>query len=71
MNAAALLERKRCLKELGAALDIPDEVLMTLPSAGEIEERARRAKEKLEARMARSQTEKDKRPAPTEQEWGI
>ena len=70
-ESRALLERKRCLKELGKQLDIPDEVLMTLPSAGEIEERARRAKEKLDARMARSQTEKDKRGPPTEQEWGI
>ena len=30
-----LLERKRCLKALQKDLDIPDEVLMTLPSAGE------------------------------------
>jgi len=70
-ESRALLERKRCLKELGKSLDIPDEVLMTLPSAGEIEERARRAKEKLEARMARSQTERDRRGPATEQEWGI
>jgi len=70
-ESRALLERKRCLKELGKQLDIPDEVLMTLPSAGEIEERARRAKEKLDARMARSQTIKDKRAPATEQEWGI
>lgn len=71
-ESKALLERKRCLKELGAALDIPDEVLMTLPSAGEIEERARRAREKQEARMARSQTEKDKQQrVVTEEEWGL
>jgi len=72
-ESKALLERKRCLKELGSALDIPDEVLMSLPSAGEIEERARRAKEKHEARMARSQTEKDKQPkrVVTEEEWGL
>jgi hypothetical protein len=73
-ESKALLERKRCLKELGSALDIPDEVLMSLPSAGEIEERARRAKEKHEARMARSQTEKDKQQPQrvvTEEEWGI
>lgn len=73
-ESKALLERKRCLKELGTALDIPDEVLMSLPSAGEIEERARRAKEKHEARMARSQTEKDRQREPrvvTEEEWGI
>jgi NAD-dependent dihydropyrimidine dehydrogenase PreA subunit len=70
-ESRALLERKRCLKELGKQLDIPDEVLMTLPSAGEIEERARRAREKLDARMARSQTVKDKRAPATEQEWGL
>lgn len=70
-ESKALLERKRCLKELKEGLDIPDEVLMTLPSAGEIEDRARRAKEKMEKRMARSQTVKDKRPAPSEDEWGI
>jgi len=73
-ESKALLERKRCLKELGSALDIPDEVLMSLPSAGEIEDRARRAKEKHEARMARSQTEKDRQQPPrvvTEEEWGL
>jgi len=70
-ESKALLERKRCLKELGQQLDIPDEVLMSLPSAGEIEERARRAKEKHEARMARSQTERDRRGPITPQEWGI
>jgi NAD-dependent dihydropyrimidine dehydrogenase PreA subunit len=70
-ESRALLERKRCLKELGKHLDVPDEVLMTLPSAGEIEERARRAKEKLEARLARSRTEHDKRGPATPQEWGI
>jgi hypothetical protein len=70
-ESKALLERKRCLKELGKELDIPDEVLMTLPSAGEIEERAQRAKEKLEKRMARSQTERDKRGPVTQEEWGI
>ena len=70
-ESKALLERKRCLKELKESLDIPDEVLMTLPSAGDIEERARRAKEKMEKRMARSQTVADQRPAPTEEEWGI
>jgi Pyruvate/2-oxoacid:ferredoxin oxidoreductase delta subunit len=70
-ESRALLERKRCLKELGRQLDIPDEVLMSLPSAGDIEERAARAKEKLAARQARSQTVQDKKPAPTEREWGI
>jgi Pyruvate/2-oxoacid:ferredoxin oxidoreductase delta subunit len=70
-ESRALLERKRCLKELGKQLDIPDEVLMSLPSAGDIEERAARAKEKLAARQARSQTVQDQKPAPTEREWGI
>lgn len=70
-ESRALLERKRCLKELKGALDIPDEVLMTLPSAGEIEERAQRAKEKHEKRMARSRTVADTKPAPSPDEWGI
>src|SRR5579872_4905080 len=34
-ESRALLERKRCLKELGKELDIPDEVLMSLPSVGD------------------------------------
>lgn len=67
----ALLERKRCLKELGKDLDIPDEVLMSLPSVEDIQARADRAKAKLAARQERSQTVKDTRPAPTEKEWGI
>lgn len=73
-ESKALLERKRCLKELKDSLDIPDEVLMTLPSAGDIEERARRAKEKMEKRMARSQSEQDRQATermPTEEEWGL
>jgi len=74
-ESRALIERKRCLKELKRDLDIPDEVLMTLPSAGEIEERAQRAKEKLERRRERSQTLHDQsqreRPAPSPEEWGI
>ena len=70
-ESKALLERKRCLKELKEGLEIPDEVLMTLPSAGEIEERAQRAKDKMEKRMARSRTVQDQRPAPSEDEWGI
>jgi Pyruvate/2-oxoacid:ferredoxin oxidoreductase delta subunit len=70
-ESKALLERKRCLKELGKALDIPDEVLMSLPSAGDIQERAERAKAKMEQRLARSQTVKDTKPAPSEREWGI
>ena len=70
-ESKALLERKRCLGKLKKALDIPDEVLMTLPSAEDIEERAARAKAKLATRQARSQTVKDSRPAPSEAEWGI
>ena len=73
-ESKALLERKRCLKELKESLDIPDEVLMTLPSAGEIEERTRRAKEKAARRRAASQSIKDQesaRPAPSVEEWDI
>ena len=70
-ESKALLERKRCLKELGKDLDIPDEVLMSLPSAGDIQERAERAKAKFAARQARSQTVKDAKPPPSEREWGI
>jgi Pyruvate/2-oxoacid:ferredoxin oxidoreductase delta subunit len=67
----ALLERKRCLKELGKQLDIPDEVLMSLPTVEDIQERADRAKAKLVQRQARSQTVKDTKPPPTDKEWGI
>ena len=70
-ESKALLERKRCLGKLKKDLDIPDEVLMTLPSAEDIEERAARAKAKMEKRLARSQTVQDARPAPTERDWGI
>jgi len=70
-ESKALLERKRCLGTLKKALDIPDEVLMTLPSAEDIEERAARAKAKLATRQARSQTVADVRPAPSDTEWGI
>ena len=70
-ESRALLERKKCLRKLKQDLDIPDEVLMSLPSAGDIQERAERAKSKLAARQARSQTVQDSRPAPTEDDWGI
>jgi len=70
-ESKALLERKRCLKELGKQLDIPDEVLMSLPTVEDIQARADRAKAKMEQRQARSQTVKDTKPAPTEREWGI
>ncbi len=70
-ESRALLERKRCLKKLKADLDIPDEVLMTLPSVGDIEQRAERARAKVTARRARSQTIRDQSPAPSADEWGI
>ena len=44
---------------------------MSLPSVGDIQERAERAKAKLASRQARSQTVKDTKPAPTDREWGI
>lgn len=69
-ESKALLERKRCLNKLKKQLDIPDEVLMTLPSAGDIEERARRAREKAKRRDERSQSVKDRKPT-TEDDWGI
>jgi NAD-dependent dihydropyrimidine dehydrogenase PreA subunit len=71
-ESKALLERKRCLKKLKKDLDIPDEVLMSLPSAGDIEERAERAREKLKLRQERSRSARDaQRPAPTQDDWGI
>lgn len=70
-ESKALLERKRCLGKLKKELDIPEEVLMTLPSAEDIEERAARAKAKLAKRQARSQTMKDAPTAPSVDEWGI
>jgi len=70
-ESPALLERKKCLRKLKKYFDIPYEVLMSLPSAGDIQERAERAKAKLAARQERSQTVKDNRPAPTEDDWGI
>ena len=70
-ESRALMERKRCLKKLKADLDIPDEVLMTLPSVGDIEQRAERARAKATARRARSQTVRDQAPAPSADEWGI
>ena len=52
--------------------DIPNEVLMTLPSAGDIEDRARRAKEKAERRKTRSQSMQDaQKKNSTTEEWGI
>ncbi len=70
-ESKALLERKRCLKKLQGDLDIPNEVLMSLPSVGDIHERAERAKAKAVKRQARSQTVKDTRTTTTPEEWGI
>lgn len=72
-ESKALLERKRCLNKLKKDLDIPDEVLMTLPSAGDIEDRARRAREKAVRRKERSQSMQDQaiRKPTTEDDWGI
>jgi len=68
-ESKALLERKRCLKKLQKQLDIPNEVLMTLPSVGDIEERAARARAKAERRKTRSQAMQDRQS--TNEEWGI
>ncbi len=74
-ESKALLERKRCLAKVQKALDIPNEVLMTLPSVGDIEERKKRAFEKAERRKGRSQTMADSRKKgihkATEEDWGI
>lgn len=70
-ESRALLERKRCLKELGKELDIPDEVLMSLPTVEDIQARAERARAKMAARQARSQTVKDARSPSTPEQWGI
>ena len=71
-ESRALLERKKCLGKLMNDLDIPAEVLMSLPSAGDIEERTNRAKAKLAARQARSQSVTDsEHTSPTEEAWGI
>ncbi|HVS66563.1 MAG TPA: ferredoxin family protein [Thermoanaerobaculia bacterium] len=71
-ESRALLERKRCLAKLQKDLDIPSEVLMSLPSAGDIEERARRAREKRKQRLERSKSVQDQRRiAPSEDDWGI
>ena len=68
-ESKALLERKRCLGKLKKDLDIPDEVLMTLPTAEDIEERTARARAKLEKCQAKSQTVRDKQATTTD--WGI
>ncbi len=71
-ESRALMERKKCLKKLKKDLDIPDEVLMSLPSTGDIQERAERVKAKLKKRQERSQTMVDWRHhAHSEDNWGI
>ncbi len=45
----ALEERKRCLLQLGAGLDVPPEVLMALPGADDILKKAEAAAAKAEA----------------------
>ena len=45
----ALNERKKCLVKLAQAGDVPEEVLMSLPSPEEIQRRAEEASEKAEA----------------------
>ena len=70
-ESRALLERKKCLRKLKKNFDIPDEVLMSLPSAGDIQVRTERAKAKAVARQARSQTFKDEQPSLSEDDWGI
>ncbi len=70
-ESKALLERKRCLKKTQVALDIPDEVLMSLPSVEDIQERAARARKKLERRRGESKTVQDETKPATVEEWGI
>lgn len=72
----ALLERRRCLEKLGGRSDIPAEVLMSLPSAGDITERAERAREKAERRRSLSQSVADAQRAAEAQkkvddDWGL
>ncbi len=72
-ESRALLERKRCLRELQGELDIPDEVLMSLPSAGEIAERLERAEEKRERLRSRSRSVRDQGDADENraEEWDL
>ena len=51
----ALAERQKCLVKLAAAGDIPPEVLMSLPSPGEITRRAAEAQAKAAAALAAQQ----------------
>jgi hypothetical protein len=45
----ALLERRRCLAQLAQAMEIPPEVLMSLPRAEEIERKAEAARARAQA----------------------
>jgi Pyruvate/2-oxoacid:ferredoxin oxidoreductase delta subunit len=49
----ALQERQKCLAKLAQAAEIPPEVLMALPSPEEIQRRAKEAKAKAQAALAR------------------
>src|SRR5256712_1466977 len=49
----ALKERTKCLVKLASAVDIPPEVLMSLPSSEEIARRAEEAKSKAQEALAR------------------
>ena len=50
----ALKERQRCLEKLHQSLDIPAEVLASLPSVDQIQAKALEAKARAEAALARS-----------------
>lgn len=57
----ALNERKKCLVKLAQAGDVPEEVLMSLPSPEEIQRRAQEASAKAEAaRTAANHPQKEK-----------
>ena len=49
----ALKERMRCLKKLGEAMDIPPEVMTSLPSMEEIQSKAKRAQQEAKAVLGR------------------
>lgn len=59
----ALKERQRCLKKLKGDLDVPAEVLSSLPSPAEIQARAAEAKAKAAAALAAQ----EQKPAPDEE----
>ncbi len=51
----ALNERQKCLTKLAQAGDIPEEVLLSLPSPEEIQRRAKAAKAKAQAALEGAQ----------------